>query len=128
MNTTPRFFGTWAVPRELLIPTHNENRFHIDDVETHDGPAVKFPRGIPTYGDKVIVHITADACLRRGLGNHRSRVKLVLRVVPFTGELRDWQGPITISRNSEGSTRAYRIGRCLWLVGLPDGEPPEKYT
>lgn len=126
-NLTPRFFGTWMVPDEILVPSPgSDKRFHVA-TDTHDGPAVQFPRGKPAIGDRVIVHVTADACLRRGEGLHRPRNRFVLRVVPFHGDLREWQGEISLTRDGPMDGANYRLGLDLWLHQdtLP-GETPEK--
>lgn len=122
---SPMFFGRWGVPIENLVHARG-NRWHIANDE-HSGPVVLFTRGhIPALGDKVIVHINADTCLRRGFGAHRHRTKMILRVKPFDGDLRPEQGTLSIINHDPQIDRAYRIAGNWWLVD-DGGEPREKY-
>lgn len=55
----------------------------------HEGPQIKFPRGVPDRGDPVRVNICWDVCYQRGEGKHRSLGKMVLRVYPIPSLDRD---------------------------------------
>lgn len=124
-RSSPFFFGRWGVTQDSLIHASG-NRWHVDNDE-HTGPVVIFTRGVvPAIGDLVIVHINAETCLRRGFGNHRHRTKMILRVKPYNGELRPYQGTLTIVDADPCIERAYRIAEGWWLKD-DGGEPEYKY-
>lgn len=79
--------GRWMIPSDAL---------HFADAKTgfiramqHEGPQIKFPRGVPDRGDPVRVNICWDVCYQRGQGKHRSLGKMVLRVYPIASLDRD---------------------------------------
>ena len=76
-----------------MVPS---SELHFADAKTasvramqHEGPQIKFPRGIPERGDPCRVNICWDVCYQRGIGKHRSLGKMVLRVYPIPSLTKD---------------------------------------
>jgi hypothetical protein len=50
----------------------------------HEGPVFKFPCGIPRQGSLATALLNWDICQNLGVGRHRPRVRVVVRVKPCT--------------------------------------------
>ena len=73
--------GRWMVP-SMALHFADEKTAFIRAMQ-HEGPQIKFPRGIPERGDPVRVNINWDVCYARGTNKHRALAKMVLRVYPI---------------------------------------------
>lgn len=79
--------GRWMVRSDDLHFANDKTAFIR--AMNHEGPQIKFPRGLPDRGDPVRVNICWDVCYQRGEGKHRSLGKMVLRVYPIPSLDRD---------------------------------------
>jgi hypothetical protein len=126
---SPRWFGYWANDPVQFVKAKG-NRWHFN-TDTHDGPCIVCPSGhLPEQGQAVIIHITADLCLRRGLGEHRQRTRFVLRIHEYDESVRplfdDQKTPLLITSEQPYHDKCYRIGAGHWLARVIE-EPIEKY-